>query len=67
MQKNDSLLKINWNSFALNGLLKAAGKSLVALMLHTTALPNYRQVLLLSDLERALRHINPHLLDTAIE
>ncbi len=28
---------------------------------------NYRQVLLLGDLERALRHINPHLPDTAIE
>lgn len=28
---------------------------------------HYRQVLLLGDLERALRHINPHLPDTAIE
>ncbi len=28
---------------------------------------SYRQVLLLGDLERALRHINPHLPDTAIE
>lgn len=28
---------------------------------------NYRQVLLLGDLERALRHINPHLPDTAVE
>ncbi len=28
---------------------------------------NYRQVLLLGDLERALRRINPHLPDTAVE
>ena len=28
---------------------------------------SYRQVLLLGDFERALRHINPHLPDTAIE
>lgn len=28
---------------------------------------NYRQVLLLGDLERALRHINPHLPDAAVE
>lgn len=28
---------------------------------------NYRQVVLLADLERALRHINPHLPDAAVE